>query len=145
MNKKASELGYKPRVFTNQLRGLADEVGPNLANEVRPGEALLACGETTVIVKKPGKGGRNQDLALSALDYLKTNSAIVSAASDGKDNIDVAGGLSDYTLKDTKNLNATDSVKNNQSFKTLSELNGIFKINKVTANVSDFVVVLRKG
>ena len=146
MQKKSVELGYKPAIFSKNLQGLASEIGPKLAETVKPGEALLACGETTVIVKKPGKGGRNQDLALSALPYLKKDSAIVSAASDGKDNIDVAGGITDSNsyLESSENIEPVKAVANNESFEALRKINGIFHINKVTANVSDFIVVLRK-
>ena len=96
MEQKAKELGYSPKVHSYVLSGLANEVGPKLATQVKPGQALLACGETTVVVTHPGKGGRNQDVALSAIPKLAGDSAIVSAASDGKDNIDIAGGVTDF-------------------------------------------------
>lgn len=145
MSKKAKEIGYNPVIYSDNLSGLACEIGPKMAGLVKKGQALLACGETTVIVKKPGKGGRNQDLALSALPFLKPQSAIVSAASDGKDNIDIAGAITDSESLKLKNNNATKAVENNQSYKTLKSINGVFNINKITANVSDFIVVLREG
>jgi glycerate-2-kinase len=145
MSKKAKEIGYNPVIYSDNLSGLASEIGPKMAGSVKKGQALLACGETTVIVKKPGKGGRNQDLALSALPFLKPQSAIVSAASDGKDNIDIAGAITDTESLKLKNNNATEAVEDNQSFKTLKSINGVFNINKITANVSDFIVVLREG
>jgi glycerate-2-kinase len=145
MSKKAKEIGYNPVIYSDNLSGLASEIGPKMAGSLKKGQALLACGETTVIVKKPGKGGRNQDLALSALPFLKPQSAIVSAASDGKDNIDIAGAITDTESLKLKNNNATEAVEDNQSFKTLKSINGVFNINKITANVSDFIVVLREG
>ena len=145
MAKKAKEFGYSTHTYSENLSGLACEIGPKMARSVKKGQALLACGETTVVVSKPGKGGRNQDLALSALPYLKHKSAIVSAASDGKDNIDIAGAITDSESLKPKNINATQAVKDNQSFSTLKSLNGVFNINKITANVSDFIVVLREG
>jgi glycerate-2-kinase len=145
MQKEAIKLGYKPVVFSKNLRGLAKEMGPKLAKACKDGQALMACGETTVIVSRPGKGGRNQDLALSALPYLKKDSVIVSAASDGKDNIEIAGAITDYTLKDKKGIDPAKEVANNQSYKTLESVNGVYNINKITANVSDFIVVLNKG
>ena len=145
MSKKAKEIGYNPVIYSDNLSGLACEIGPKMAGSAKKGQALLACGETTVIVKKPGKGGRNQDLALSALPFLKPQSAIVSAASDGKDNIDISGAITDSESLKLKNNNATKAVENNQSYKTLKSINGVFNINKITANVSDFIVVLREG
>lgn len=147
MDQKAKELGYDPKVYSYNLSGLANEVGPKLASLVKPGQALLACGETTVVVNHPGKGGRNQDVALSALPKLLVNSAIISAASDGKDNIDIAGGITDYQTYHAKQhkFNPAKEVADNQSYATLKKLNGIYQIHKITANVSDFIVVLRQS
>ncbi len=145
MLKKSDELGYATRIYSNNLRGLAKDLGPKLAKDTKKGEALLACGETTVIVSKPGKGGRNQDLALSALPFLNGESALVSAASDGKDNIDIAGAIIDSKQTELIKKNAAKAVEENKSFITLKQINGVFNINKITANVSDFIVVLKKG
>lgn len=147
MKLKAVELGYKPKIFSKALSGFAKNIGPKMAISAKPGEAVLACGETQVHVTHPGKGGRNQDVALSALPYLAKNSAIVSSASDGKDNIPVAGGITDNSTKALAKkykINPSRAVEYNQSYISLKKLKGIFKIRKVTANISDFVVVLRK-
>lgn len=148
MQSKAKELGYSAAVYSQNLSGMANQVGPAMAELVKPGQALLACGETQVIVTHPGKGGRNQDLALSALPHLHANSVIVSCASDGKDNIPVAGGITDseFSRSQAKKIgvNPTESVKNNRSYVTLKRLRGILQIKPVTANVSDFIVVLRE-
>ncbi len=145
MSKQAKDIGYNPVIYSDSLSGLACEIGPEMAGSTKKGEALLACGETTVVVSNPGKGGRNQDLALSALQFLKPKSVIISAASDGKDNIDIAGAITDTESSKLKNINAAEAVKDNQSYKTLKNINGVFNINKITANVSDFIVVLREG
>lgn len=149
MKTKAESLGYEVGIFSSAMAGLAKDIGPKMAKTVRPNQALMACGESQVIVTKPGLGGRNQDLALSATLDLPTTSAIISAASDGKDNIDVAGAIvdSEQSVQQLNKLGIAPSVEveNNQSYDTLSKINGIFHIDKITANVSDFVVVLRKG
>lgn len=147
MISEAKKLGYEARVYSKDVQGEAGSMGKKLAQEVKPGEALLACGETTVVVTKPGKGGRNQDLALSALPHLPENSVIISAASDGKDNINVAGGIadSDSFSAFSDKLSPEQAIEDNQSFMALKKINGIYHIRKVTANVSDFIVVLRKG
>lgn len=148
MAKKAQELGYKPIVYSRQLSGLAKDVGPAMAKKVKPGQALLACGETEVVVTRPGKGGRNQDVVLSAIPNLDTNSVIISAASDGKDNVPVAGGIADGTLSAKKiqkrRLDPVVAVNNNRSYKTLHSLRDHIFIQKITANISDFVIVLKK-
>lgn len=148
MAQKAQTLGYKPAIYSRQLSGLAKDVGPTMAKKVKPGQALLACGETEVIVTRPGKGGRNQDVVLSALPHLDANSVIISAASDGKDNVPVAGAIADGTLSAKKiqkrRLDPTAAVSNNRSYKALHSLRDHLFIQKVTANISDFVIVLKK-
>ncbi len=148
MKTKAVELGYSPKIYSKALTGFAKNVGPQMAQSVTPGQALLACGETQVHVTHPGKGGRNQDVALSAMPFLPENSAIMSCASDGKDNIPVAGGLvdDDYSVWKIEQIDAnpTEAVEMNRSYITLKKIQGIFKIRKVTANISDFIVVLRR-
>lgn len=119
-----------------------------MASKVKSGQALLACGETEVIVTRPGKGGRNQDVVLSAIPKLHKDSVIISAASDGKDNVPVAGGIADgsLTVKKIKKyrLDPIAAVEENRSYKTLHRLRDHLFIQKVTANISDFVIVLRK-
>ncbi len=146
MKQKAIELGYEPKIYSREIAGMANKIGPELAKNIRPGVALLACGETQVVVKHPGKGGRNQDVVLSAIPSLPKNSVIISAASDGKDNVDVAGAIADseISIKELKehNLNAADAVEKNSGYDTLHILNDHLQINRVTANVSDFMLAL---
>lgn len=147
MRTKARALGYRPRTYASNLSGLASHVGPTMAQAVKPGEALISCGETEVVVTHPGKGGRNQDLALSAIEHLPQHSVIISAASDGKDNVPVAGAISDSVWSVAqcrkKRINPTEAVRSNRSYRALRRLGDHLQINKVTANVSDFILVLR--
>ncbi len=147
MRAKAKQLGYKPRTYSSHLSGLANQVGPAMARSVKPGEALIACGETEVIVTNPGKGGRNQDLALSAITHLIPHSVIISAASDGKDNVPVAGAIADSVWSAAechrKRINPDQAVEKNRSYRALRRLGDHLRIEKVTANVSDFMLVLR--
>lgn len=148
MSTRAHELGYTPRIYSKALSGLAKDVGPALAGAIKPGEALLACGETEVIVTRPGKGGRNQDVALSALPHLPDDSAIASCASDGKDNILVAGAICDSDQSDRQahnfDIDPAEAVSINRSYRALHKMGDLFYINRVTANVSDFIIVVRK-
>lgn len=147
MRTKAKQLGYKPRTYSSELSGLANQVGPAMARSVKPGEALIACGETEVIVTNPGKGGRNQDLALSAVPHLASHSVVISAASDGKDNVPVAGAIADsvWSVAECrrKRIDPVHAVDTNRSYRALRRLGDHLRIEKVTANVSDFVLVLR--
>lgn len=147
MAMRATKLGYKLRIYSTKVTGLAKEVGPTMAKAIRPGEALLACGETQVHVKRRGRGGRNQDLVLSAAAFLPTHSAIASAASDGKDNIPVAGAVIDNPSSVArlarKKIDPVAAVELNTSYKVLKYLKAHIFINKTTANISDFMAVIR--
>lgn len=148
MKAKAIELGYKPVIVSRDMHGMASLLGVQYARRLKPGMALLACGESQVTVKHAGRGGRNQDLALSAMDHLPRHAALLSAASDGKDNIPVAGGIVDSEQASSQaqrmGLHATHAVAYNQSYNSLQKIGGIFHIEHVTANVSDFVVAIQQ-
>jgi hydroxypyruvate reductase len=100
MKVAAAQLGYRARIYATSLTGEARSVGPLLAREPQPGEAVIATGETTVTVLNPGMGGRNMEVALSALPHIDENAVVLSCASDGKDNLPIAGGLVDQLVKE---------------------------------------------
>ena len=149
MAAKACQLGYQPVVYSKAVSGFAKEVGPAMAKAVQPGQALLGCGETEVIVTRPGKGGRNQDVVLAAVPHLGPDSVIISAASDGKDNIDVAGAIADgsWTVEQCihRKLDQMQAVNDNRNYRVLHQLRDHLDIYKVTANISDFIIVLRES
>ncbi|HKI53227.1 MAG TPA: DUF4147 domain-containing protein, partial [Anaerolineales bacterium] len=75
---QAKHEGFHAEILTNELQGEAREVGLMLAKKLkdelskRPRPfCLIAGGETTVTLKGNGKGGRNQELALAAVNELK--------------------------------------------------------------------------
>ncbi|MCR4392173.1 MAG: glycerate kinase [Candidatus Acetothermia bacterium] len=101
-------LGYQGLILTTTLAGEAREVGKVVAAVAReavrfgrpvgrPG-LLVAAGETTVTVRGPGKGGRNQELALSAARGIAGIPGVVICAlgTDGRDGpTDAAGAIVD--------------------------------------------------
>lgn len=146
MAEKATQLGYRARVLDNKLEGIAREVGPALAAQAKPGQALLATGETRVIITHPGRGGRNQEVVLSAIEHLPPNSVIVSVNSDGKDNEPVAGAIADSqqtaeTLKQS-GLDIGSYLEQNNSYEFFNKMHEHILIESVTANISDFMLVL---
>lgn len=147
MSAKARDLGYTPKVYSKDVAEQAKDLGPKLAKSVKPGEVLLGCGETQVHVTHPGRGGRNQDVALSAVTSLAKNSVVISCASDGKDNEPVAGAIVDnpttLTALRKADLNSDRSVEMNSGFMTLKKIGGHLKTHKTTANISDFMIAVR--
>jgi glycerate 2-kinase len=105
----AKRAGFRPVVLTTRLEGEAREVGRALVSILRecteanrpaaPPVCLLAGGETTVTVRGPGRGGRNQELVVAAAEALATFRApavVASLATDGIDGMsEAAGGVVD--------------------------------------------------
>jgi hydroxypyruvate reductase len=87
--------------LTNELQGEAREVGVMLAKKLRDETTrrkrpfcLIAGGETTVTIKGDGKGGRNQELALAAVDHARQENVMLVSLADGEDGpTDSAGAV----------------------------------------------------
>jgi hydroxypyruvate reductase len=107
--REARRVGLRPVVLTTTLEGEAREVSPALVSVLReciasgrpaqPPVCLLAGGETTVTVRGEGRGGRNQEIAVAAVEPLArcpADAVLASLASDGVDGAsDAAGGVVD--------------------------------------------------
>lgn len=110
VREKAAALGWRPEVVTAELSGDARDAARLLArkavaalDEMKQGErrCLLAGGETTVVVRGTGKGGRNQELALAfALEIRDIDGiTLLSAGTDGTDGpTDAAGAVVDGSV-----------------------------------------------
>ena len=97
-------------ILTTFLKGEAREVAKVIVSIGKfLKKPLIFGGETTVTVKGDGKGGRNQEIVLSALLELQyeKNFIFASIASDGIDgNTNAAGAIIDKnTIKKVNNLN----------------------------------------
>ncbi len=87
---RAMALGYVARTVPGVLEGDAEAVGLRLAQELIEGPSGVTVwgGETTVkLPVQPGRGGRNQHLALAAAMALEGQSGclMLCAGSDGSD------------------------------------------------------------
>lgn len=121
-------------------------MGELFAKTIKPGEALIAAGETTVKVIGKGKGGRNQEVVLGALNYLKNNTLILSSSSDGRDNSDVAGAFGDedvLKIAGKNKLSVKKYLDNNDSFNFFTRTSSQIITGITGINVADFVIVLR--
>ena len=149
------ELGYDTELLTDELCCEAREAGSFLASIAGSHsrddgkQAFIAGGETVVHLKGTGKGGRNQELALSAaigIAGLDRDIAIFSVGSDGTDGpTDAAGGYVDTdTVRELtqKGINAFDSLENNDAYHALEQSNGLIITGPTGTNVNDVAVVL---
>ena len=148
----AMELGYLPHVITTSMESEASDVGKWLAEfEDRSWErpfAVVAGGETIVKVKGKGKGGRNQEMALSAALVLQGKKDVVffSFGSDGTDGpTDAAGGIVNgmtiQKIRD-KGLDASELLADNDSYRALKAADGLIITGPTGTNVNDVSVLL---
>lgn len=150
MRDEARRLGYTALIRDTMLRGEAREVGAMIAEElrtVRSRTALLYGGETTVTIKGTGKGGRNEELTLSAISHLDDTSLLLSVASDGRDNTDFAGGVADVvtrTRAEEQGCSVQTYLDANDSFSFFHTLQQGVTIGYTGANVADLVVGLQQ-
>ena len=148
------KLGYKVVVLTDQLSCEAREAGSFLAAIAKTystvGEklAFIAGGETVVHLKGDGKGGRNQELALSAAIGLEglENTAIFSIGSDGTDGpTDAAGGYVDGFTKahlTEQGIDIYQELENNNAYEALEKSGGLVITGPTGTNVNDLTVLL---
>lgn len=145
---KAKELGYEPEIISDQLTGEARIVGREINQKIlsqKGKKALLWGGETTVTVKGPGKGGRNQELILAALGGIKEKTIIAAINSDGWDNTDHAGALCDIiTLQEAQKLGLAfgSFLDTDDSYNFFLKTGDYIETGYTGANVSDIVLAL---
>ena len=147
-------LGYQPVVLTDQLCCQAKEAGSFLSSILKThaasGEkmAFIAGGETVVQLTGNGKGGRNQELALSAATGISgiKGAAVFSIGSDGTDGpTDAAGGYVDYETAGTLAAQGVDIfqvLRNNDAFHALQASDGLIITGPTGTNVNDVAVAL---
>ena len=148
------ELGYEPVILTDQLCCQAKEAGSFLASVLKTHAgsgkkmAFIAGGETVVQLTGKGKGGRNQELALSAAVGIAgiPGAAVFSVGSDGTDGpTDAAGGYVDHetcgALK-AQGIEIFQVLQNNDAYHALQKVDGLVMTGPTGTNVNDVAVAL---
>ena len=150
-------LGYEPILLTDRLCCQAREAGSFLASilQTHAGSgknlAFLAGGETVVVLTGRGKGGRNQELALSAAVGIAgiPGAAVFSVGSDGTDGpTDAAGGYVDGdTVAELKaqDLNVYEVLQENDAYHALEKTGGLIFTGPTGTNVNDVAVALLRA
>jgi glycerate 2-kinase len=152
----AIDRGFSTITIEAPIVGTARDAGPAFvarALEVsrrlpRP-VCVVGAGETTVRVVGRGKGGRNQELALSvaaALDGLREPAAFLSVGTDGIDGpTDAAGGLVDGTTLGRARALGVDldaRLADNDAYHALDRLGDLVRTGPSDTNVGDVQVLL---
>ena len=154
----AEEKGFNTIVLTTTLEGEASEVGNVFAsvaseivasgNPVAKPACVISGGETTVTVRGNGKGGRNQEMALTVAMRLAGvyDFVFLSGGTDGTDGpTDAAGGIVDgETVKrgEEKGLDCYSYLENNDSYHYLRAVDGLVMTGPTGTNVMDVQILL---
>ncbi len=149
----ARRLGFHVVGVDQDVYGEARYIGARMARKamrLAPGECFLWGGETTVNVKGNGKGGRNQELVLSAACELKNSSIHTILLSGGTDGIDgptdAAGGWVTSGTVATAQFVGLDPyvyLQENDSYTFLKALDQILITGPTHTNVMDIGIALR--
>lgn len=152
--KAALKLGFEPVLLTDELCCEAKEAGSMMASILRTHAkdkkplCFIAGGETVVHLTGKGKGGRNQEIALSAAPGIAglTNACVFSVGSDGTDGpTDAAGGYVDGETMDRlkeKGLDVFSVLQNNDAYTALEAAGGLIITGPTGTNVNDVTVAL---
>lgn len=150
----AEVLGYKAEILHDNEQGEAKDLGIILGNLAKKHAntdtplAFIVGGETVVNVKGNGKGGRNQETALSASIVIRDmdNVLVFSVGSDGTDGpTDAAGGIVDgytYELIAMHGVSPEAMLEDNNAYNALMLANGLIMTGPTGTNVNDVAVVL---
>jgi glycerate-2-kinase len=154
---QAARLGYRTRILGGFLQGEARERGRELADLARGLAAdrdgpwaLVAGGETVVRVEGAGKGGRNQEVALAAVDGLSAQDAVLATfGTDGVDGpTDAAGAIVDGRTRaraEALGLDAGTHLLENDAYAYFDALEDLVRTGPTGTNVRDVAVLLVRG
>jgi hydroxypyruvate reductase len=152
---QAKQKGFNAEILTITLQGEAREAGVMLARRLREETikrshpfCLIAGGETTVTIRGDGKGGRNQELALSAINELSglENAMLIAIATDGDDGpTDAAGAV--VTGESARRaaalgLEAADHLSRNDAYPFFLQLGDLIKSGPTGTNVNDLIFLI---
>ncbi|MCP4606859.1 MAG: glycerate kinase [Proteobacteria bacterium] len=153
----AQKNGFSSKLLTTTLEGEARDVGRQAAALARdlveqgkpiPRPACLVLGgETTVTVNGMGKGGRNQELVLSAAIGLEglSDAFVVALATDGGDGpTDAAGAVATGdTISRARSLglDPIGHLDNNDAYPFFDALDDLIRTGPTHTNVADLIFV----
>jgi len=157
---QAKKENFHAMLLTTSLQGEAHQAGrllSSIAREIvasgnpltRPA-CLIAGGETTVTIRGNGMGGRNQELALGAVDGLAelVGVALVTLATDGGDGpTDAAGAVvTGESLDRARRLGLSPDtyLARNDAYHFFDILGDLLKPGPTQTNVNDLALVFVK-
>ena len=150
MRVSAQNLGFAAEIRDTKLTGEVTGVAEMVMDAVRqapPKSVILWGGETTVEIKGKGAGGRNLQLAATALDLVRDGEEMLAFGSDGRDHGPYAGAICDTMTKQAiMNVGLeTKHFRDDNDTQTLFEKAGNYLLTGDTgSNVSDLIIVMKE-
>jgi len=157
--KISQELGYHPYIMTENMTCEAREAGSLIGSIAAQNAknaafelpcAILFGGETIVRVKGSGKGGRNQEIVLSAASHIAglENVCLFSLGSDGTDGpTDAAGGVvcgNSHEKYISLGYSPEEVLADNNAYELLEASGDLLVTGPTGTNVNDVTVILIK-
>ncbi len=144
----AIQEGFKTHILTTSLQGEASEKGNELALHLLATKEHPLCvivgGETTVTLgDATGFGGRNQEMALAAVEALSgaRDKMLITLATDGDDGpTDAAGAVvTGETLERSKSLglDVKNHLREHDAYPLFNALDDLLKPEPTGTNVND--------
>ena len=149
MAREAERRGLSAKIVNETLVGEVRQTGAEILRELRqqdPKKVLLFGGETTVLVKGEGRGGRNQEMALALLPAVESEEMVITMASDGCDNTDSAGAICDIITRhkaEKKGMNSAEFLAQNNSYEFFKETGDFLLTGPTGSNVSDLIAAFK--
>ena len=149
--REAERLGYAAKIMDDALCCEARDAGVMIAKYARETQgpcALIWGGETVVHLRGRGKGGRNQEAALSAAEGIAgmQDVCVFALGSDGTDGpTDAAGGMvtGDFYQRATaERIRA--HLENNDAYPLLREMDALIMTGPTGTNVNDLYMVIKR-
>ena len=149
---RATQLGLRVHAPRERFAGSAERLAARFAHEVHLGAAQLCVwgGESTVeLPPQPGRGGRNQQLALAAARLIAGRSELLllAAGTDGSDGVtEDAGALVDAescARIALAELDADDCLAQADSSRALAASGDLVHTGPTGTNVGDLVIGLK--
>ena len=150
---RALQLGYVGIQFEDYLLGNAREAAGEFLDMARgftedePKAVVVAGGETTVVVTGPGRGGRNQEMALVNMGRLVEGELFASIGTDGIDGKShAAGALVDVAILSSAREQGLDPgtfLADNDSTAFFERAGGLLVTGPSGTNVADVQLYMK--
>jgi glycerate-2-kinase len=151
MQHEAARRGYHSEVVDDRFAGEAREVGHAVVEKLHDAQTktvLLYAGESTVTLGEHyGKGGRNQEMALAALNELHAGELILPFSSDGRDNTDCAGAIGDDLTRAhvfAHNLSIEEYLDAHKAYDFFAATGDALRTGYTGSNVSDLIIAMKQ-